>query len=189
MLYFRESASIQTYSTLLPICIGVAISCIHDSSFSIFGFTAAGLSNICFSSRAVLTKHLYRIQPGCMAEVSLFTHISIIGSIVLIPLVIIAEGKQIITLFQDTQFDFVTLITLLILNGIAYSTYNFTSFLVLGRSDLVTHAVLNVFRRVFIIIFTSYYFSIHLSSLNIFGVGLAVVGVLLFGYSRMYEKK
>lgn len=60
---------------------------------------------------------------------------------------------------------------------------------VLGRTDLVTHAVLNVFRRVFIILFTSYYFSVHLSTLNAFGVTMAVAGVLLFSYSKSTENK
>jgi uncharacterized membrane protein (DUF373 family) len=59
---------------------------------------------------------------------------------------------------------------------------------VLGRTDLVTHAVLNVFRRVFIILFTSYYFALTLSTLNAFGVGLAVLGVLMFSYSKSQEK-
>ena len=70
-----------------------------------------------------------------------------------------------------------------------YSIYNLTSFLVLSRTDLISHAVLNVFRRVVIIVFTSYYFSIVLLPLNIMGIAIAVFGVLLFCYSRSREKK
>jgi hypothetical protein len=58
---------------------------------------------------------------------------------------------------------------------------------VLGRTDLVTHAVLNVFRRVFIILFTSYYFALPLSMLNACGVALADGGVMGFSYSRYLE--
>ena len=42
---------------------------------------------------------------------------------------------------------------------------------------------------VVIIVFTSYYFSLTLSSLNIVGIAVAVLGVLLFCYSRSKEKK
>jgi uncharacterized membrane protein len=101
--------------------------------------------------------------------------------------VLILEGRQLLTIFQDPTFDLGTLVLLLFLNGVMYSAYNLASFLVLGQVELVAHAVLNAFRRVFIILFTSYYFGVHLSLLNIFGVLLAVLGVMLFGYSRARE--
>ena len=85
--------------------------------------------------------------------------------------------------------DLIGLILILLVNGIFYSIYNLMSFLVLSRTDLVTHAVFNVFRRVVIIIFTSYYFSLTLSLFNMLGIAVAVFGVLLFCYARSKEKK
>ena len=76
------------------------------------------------------------------------------------------------------------ILLLLVLNGCAYSCYNVTSFLVLARTNLITHAVFNCFRRVFIILFTCYYFQVKLSPLNITGVAIAVMGVLFFAYSK-----
>ena len=73
-----------------------------------------------------------------------------------------------------------TLSILYICNGIAYTTYNLMSFLVLVRTNIATHAVLNVFRRVFIIVFTAMYFRNHLSTLNMLGILLSIMGVLLF---------
>ena len=52
----------------------------------------------------------------------------------------------------------------------------------------MTHAVLNVFRRVVIILFTSAYFGVHLGGLNLMGVAMAVCGVLLFGFSKERDK-
>ena len=183
----------STYLTLLPICLGVSISCMHDGSFGFVGFLCAAASNLCFSSRAVLTKHLFRVQKESitMDEVCLFTHISQIGLLVLVPLTVVVEGRTIWGHFTDrtAHVDFVGLALLLVLNGFFYSVYNLTSFLVLSRTDLITHAVFNVFRRVVIIVFTSCYFSIALSSLNVVGIAIAVVGVLLFCYSRSREKK
>jgi hypothetical protein len=49
---------------------------------------------------------------------------------------------------------------------------------------LVTHAVLNVFRRVVIIVFTAVFFNIQLSSFNILGVFLAISGVLLYTFMK-----
>ena len=122
-------------------------------------------------------------------QTSLFSHISNVGLTALIPLVILLEGKQLLTTLQDRTFDIQTLLTLLLVNGLTYTLYNLTSFLVLSRVELVAHAVLNVFRRVFIIVFTSLYFGMPLSFLNTVGVLMAVAGVLLFGYSRSLENR
>ena len=191
--YFNEGHTLSTYLTLLPICMGVGVSCMHDGSFGIIGFLCAAISNLCFSSRAVLTKHLFRTQKESIVldEVCLFTHISQIGLMVLVPLTIMIEGKTILNNYTDNNIniDLNGLLLILLLNGVFYSVYNLMSFLVLSRTDLVTHAVFNVFRRVMIIICTSYYFSIILSLLNIIGMAIAVFGVLLFCYVRSKEIK
>ena len=191
--YFNEGHTLSTYLTLLPICMGVGVSCMHDGSFGIIGFLCAAISNLCFSSRAVLTKHLFRTQKESIVldEVCLFTHISQIGLMVLVPLTIMIEGKTILNSYidNDINIDLNGLLLILLLNGVFYSVYNLMSFLVLSRTDLVTHAVFNVFRRVMIIICTSYYFSIILSLLNVIGIAIAVFGVLLFCYVRSKEIK
>ena len=80
------------------------------------------------------------------------------------------------------------LCALVLLNGTMFACYNLVSYVVLRKTDLVTHAVLNVFRRVVIILFTAYFFHSELSALNMGGVLIAVIGVLLFGYFRSMEK-
>jgi solute carrier family 35 protein E1 len=187
--FYREGTSIQTYLSLIPICTGVAISCIDDLSFNFYGFLAAAASNFCFSGRAVLTKHLFRKFPNCIDEISMFAQISKVGLIILIPFMILLESHMIISLLYNESYKVMEILILLILNGCAYSTYNVTSFLVLARTNLVTHAVFNCFRRVFIILFTCYYFQVVLSPLNIIGVGIAVIGVLFFAYSKHKDGK
>lgn len=188
LFYFKEDSSLLTYSTLIPICLGVGVSCVNNDSFNIMGFLAAAASNVFFSTRAVVTKHMFRLHPGSIDEVSLFAHISRIGLFILVPLVVFWEGPEFVARTSDPNFNMLNLMWLVIVNGLAYSCYNLFSFLVLARTDLVTHAVLNVFRRVVIILFTAFYFGVHLSPLNLVGVGMAVAGVLLFGYSKERDK-
>jgi len=78
------------------------------------------------------------------------------------------------------------ILLLVLLNGICYCTYNQTSFVVLGRVPFVTHATLNVMRRVFIIIVTSWYFQTAINGLNMFGIALAISGFSLFLYMKVY---
>ncbi len=58
LLFLRESVSMRTYLTLVPICFGVAFSCYHDDLFNLWGFILAFGSNFGFSLRAVLAKRL-----------------------------------------------------------------------------------------------------------------------------------
>jgi solute carrier family 35 protein E1 len=184
-LYLNEHSSLLTYSTLLPICIGVGISCIGESHFNVIGFFAAFASNICFSTRAVISKHLIKSYTTKINDVVLFHHISKYGLMILIPITILREYNNIIhTLRISTNYQLIRLCMMFIINGCAYSCYNLVSFAVLSRTELITHAVLNVFRRVVIIILTSIFFQNYLSSLNLFGVILAISGVLSFAYSK-----
>ena len=187
----KEEATLATYLTLIPICAGVSISCFHDDSFALSGFLFAAASNICFSARAVLAKKLLKQYPGSITELEMFRLISLMGLAVLVPLTLVTEGTEIYAFLSGdatmTQ-TYWELLSLLFLNGLAYSVYNLTSFLVLGRTNLVTHAVLNCFRRVFIIVFTAMYFNVEISQFNMLGVVLAVIGVCLFAHYRALKK-
>jgi drug/metabolite transporter (DMT)-like permease len=132
-----------------------------------------------------------RSFPHNMNEISLFTHISFIGIVVVVPFAFYYDVYAL--LFSSHRLPADTgvfnMIFLFVLNGLAYSTYNLMSFMVLMRTDIATHAVLNVFRRVVIIIFTSIYFGTVVSTLNMFGICLAISGVLLFNRIRKVVDK
>lgn len=184
-LLYNEKSSMITYLTLVPLCVGVAISSVNDISFDFIGFLTAAISNICFSSRAVLSRHLFKNYPGYTSEISMFERISLLGLMLLLPAFLIIEARTLLTiLFGNIEFSVFTLLCLFLLNGIMYTAYNITSFLVLSRTSLVTHAVLNVFRRVVIIIFTAFFFDIQLSMFNILGVFLAISGVLSYTFMK-----
>ena len=185
-IFYSEFLSVKTYLTLIPICIGVATSCMSSDVFNWVGFSLAMGSNAFFSARAVLSKVLMRSHPDAMNEITLFTHISFVGILLVLPFACLFDFLPIINesieenLKNEGSISSFTLSILYICNGIAYTTYNLMSFLVLVRTNIATHAVLNVFRRVFIIVFTAMYFRNHLSTLNMLGILLSIMGVLLF---------
>ena len=177
----REVSSRLTYATLLPICVGVALSCIGETDFNAGGFLFAALSNFCFSYRAVAAKQLYIAAPAQVDEVRLFADISFVGLIIMAILTVLLEAPSWASM---TNFPPWSVLCLCAVNGCAYTAYNLLSFLALNRSTVMTHAVLNVFRRVVIIMFTATYFDVHLSVLNMLGVVIAVTGVVCFVYSK-----
>jgi uncharacterized membrane protein len=158
----------------------------------------AALSNLGFSSRAVLTKRLNTAHPDAIDDINLFFKISLYGLVLLIPITLLFEGTAIAEILKQsvyeksassTDFNLFLFLFLLLLNGCLFATYNLTSYVVLRKTDLITHSVLNAFRRVFIIIFTTIYFNSSLSIMNLFGIFLAITGVVLFGYFRSNDKK
>ena len=211
MLLLKERYSQLTFLSLVPICGGVALACIRFSTnnseltgsgeavsltgaasnlAAIGGFALAASSNICFSLRAVLAKQLCARQfAGLLDETSLFHHISSIGLIALIPCALLFEGRQLLynVLLMGNFHRLLTFSLLLAVNGAAYTTYNLASFYVLSRSSVVVHAVLNVFRRVAIILVTAALFGVSLQSTNLAGIVVAVVGVCVFSIARARE--
>ena len=192
LMLLSESYTFITYLTLIPICTGVALSCYNNDSFNAIGFFIASASNLCFSARAVYTK-LLSSQWKSIDEVNLFYNISYRGLYLLIPTTILFEGRKMMEMYSiysltlnfsktsSSNYYYVDLIFLMTLNGFMFAVYNVLSYLVLKRTELVTHSVLNVFRRVFIILFTSIYFQVTFSIHTGLGIVLAIVGVLLFG--------
>ena len=193
LIFLKETVSMRTYSTLIPICCGVALSCYHDESFNTLGFLLAAGSNVCFSSRAVLAKKLNILYPEGIDDITMFSLISTQGLMFLVPITIFVEGQKLMGIINgsslyQSEFNRQYVFFALIINGIMFAIYNLVSYLVLRRSDLITHSVLNAFRRVFIIVFTTYFFKTPLTLFNMIGVGIAIVGVLCFGYSKSLDK-
>ena len=162
-----------------------------NANYSVMGLVASAASNVGFASRSVFSKRFNKLFPGALDEVSLFGYISNIGVLVLIPLTFFTERSDVTNLFLDQQAHetLPSYIRLLLVNGAAYSVYNLASFAVLAKSDLITHAVFNAFRRVVSISFTVMYFRTAISASNAAGVAIAVAGVLAFGYAKARESK
>lgn len=203
----NDTYTYMTYATLIPICCGVAISCYNNDSINMFGLLFAIGSNLCFSGRSVLTKVMIskaantnpNYSINSYDEINLFAAISIRGLLFLLPITVIIEGTALFSVVQstiksgnngeliisnsetDSSTSLLTILVLLFMNGVTFACYNLMSYLVLKRTELVTHSVLNVFRRVFIILFTTVYFHTILSPFAVGGVIIAIAGVLLFG--------
>lgn len=199
-IFLKERPSLLTILTLVPICGGVAMSCNNTTAFNILGFASIALSNVCFSGRSVATKLIQQNWPDSYETMNFFADLSFYGFCLLVPVMLITEGADIHAYFatsikpesivaMSAAADHTSMVVLLLCNGIAFTTYNLMSYVILKRTDLITHSVVNVFRRVFTIFFTAVYFQVELNGANVTGVAVAVVGVLLFAYFKSSELK
>lgn len=191
-IFIGERYKLLTYISLVPIVAGVILSTAKKedfSSFSVVGLVVVA-SNFCFSMRSILVKKLRMTYPSSAASTSnvvLFYHISKIG----FPLFLVAAIARgdldcqrsakscLLFWWSDTRGALFFLA-----NGLAYSAYNTFSFLVLDRVATTTHAIFNVFRRVFNIAAAIIYFRTPIDTTGTFGIFTAVAGVCVYARSK-----
>ena len=98
-----------------------------------------------------------------------------------------ADGLQTLDADNDmSELHVWRLLAATLLNGLCYCIYNQTSFLVLSRVSFVTHATLNVMRRVVIICATSWFFATTITHTNFLGICLAIGGFAYFLYVKVH---
>ena len=187
-LLLGEKETPQSLACLLPVVAGVALASMGGGmEFSMPAFIAVQLCNLGFSGRAVFVKQLKRRFPDAdvsKSMLTLFFHVHRLGLWLLVPVVFLTERSTLLALEPDVMLK---LAGTMAFNGVFYSAYNLFSFFVLGRVSASVHAVFNVFRRVVVILLTAVFFEIPMSPQNMFGVALAVGGVLLFKAAKQQQ--
>jgi len=213
LTFLKESEPVSRLELLsmAPIVVGGALSSFGDSSFSLLGLFFVCVSNLSFSLRSMYTKQLRQVYDGDPFNV--FYNVSTRGAVYLTALLcavegagivldwleVIASGQEVETLtttrrnahlISGNQESLLNgeMLALAMLNGVTYVIYNQTSFYVLSRVRMVTHGVLNAFRRVVTIIFSVWYFGNEINTINGFGITLAVGGVILYGKAKDIKK-
>jgi solute carrier family 35 protein E1 len=196
-LFYNERASFRTYLTVIPVIVGVILSCYSSDQFIFSCFSYAALSNFCFSGRAVIIKKTKKrsrmVDVGdnvVVEELIRFTEMCLVGSAFVFILCIFsgtASLRQAISLHSTEELKGIS--ALLLLNGCAFSGYNLLSMVVLAQTQLFTHTVLNAVRRVCMIIVSVIYFHNHISPVNMLGITLAAGGALLYSYVKSFAEK
>jgi len=178
-----EKFPTSTYLSLIPIFVGVGLAAGNDITFNMFGFWAGAFSNICFSYRTICSKEVMQL----IDNVNLYYFLSVTAFLVTLPLWCIVDGGRFImdpSLIVNNKNGVGGLLTLLCICGICHYAYNQTSYLVLSEVTPLTHAVLNVLRRAFVIICSSVYFGNIPAPKACLGFAAVVVGVVCYAQSR-----
>ena len=207
LVLLGERESFATYISLVPVVFGVGMATSAGSFvLSKAAFFVVLASNLCFSFRAVLVKELKRRHPhstSSRSAIALFYHVSRFGLPAFLLAALIHREFHFFlvlrNLFQSQDDDLLRrsssgqwwspssallIAAAFFTNGVAYTTYNMASFVVLSQVSTTTHAVLNVFRRVVVICVTTLYFRTPLSITNLAGVLTAAFGVAAFATSK-----
>jgi len=195
-LLLGQTFSLPVYLSLIPIIGGVGIASMKELSFTMLALSAAMLSNVCSSLRAVLTKK-YMKDPSWKTEKNLdaknqYAVLTAISTAILVPMAFAIEGTGFFSAFKDVvaagDFTNKSLSTLLALGGAFYYAYNEYGFLALGQVNSVTHAVANTIKRVVIIVASVIAFRTPMSTGSMVGSTIAIAGTLLYGLASGADK-
>ena len=78
-------------------------------------------------------------------------------------------------------------ITYLLIGTILNFSYNLFSFKILENVSSVTHSVINIMKRMFVVFGSIIFFSLNLNAIQLFGVVLADSGCLIYSYLKTFK--
>jgi solute carrier family 35, member E1 len=182
---------IPVYLSLLPVMGGVAIASMTELSFSWLSFGAAMVSNVASAGRGIVGKmSMGKPQGQNMNAANLYAVMTILASIICLPVALILEGSKIgptMKAFQ-TAGTLNTFLTQTTLSAAFYYLYNEVAFLALDNVAPVTHALGNTIKRVVIIITSVLVFGNKMSTQGAVGSAIAILGVLLYSLAKNHFK-
>ncbi|XP_057447433.1 phosphoenolpyruvate/phosphate translocator 2, chloroplastic-like [Lotus japonicus] len=190
-LFLGERPSFWVVSSLVPIVGGVSLASMTEVSFNWIGFSTAMASNLTNQSRNVLSKKLMANDEETLDNINLYSVITIISFILLVPFAIFLEGiKSTPSYLQSAASQGLNVRELCVRSVLAafcFHAYQQVSYGILQKVSPVTHSVGNCVKRVVVIVSSVIFFQYPVSPVNALGTAIALVGVFL--YSRTKRSK
>ncbi|KAL5540629.1 hypothetical protein UlMin_043204 [Ulmus minor] len=192
-LFLAEIPSIWVVSSLIPIVGGVALASFTEASFNWVGFGSAMASNITNQSRNVFSKKFMVKKEETLDNINLFSVITIISFILLLPTAILIDGVKFSPSYLQSAanqgLNIRELCVKLLLAGFCIHAYQQVSYMILQMVSPVTHAVGNCVKRVVVIVSSVIFFQTHVSPINSLGTALALAGVFLYSRAKRLKPK
>ena len=164
-----QTFTLQILSSIILMSVGVCMFVVGDTSFNLWGVIAALCANMGFPIRNV---YLKRLSDAWESPLQKYGVMSLCSVVPLLPLVII----KILITHGNVNFG----LQGALVSSTFHFVYNTASITVLKSVDPVTHAILNLCKRVFVIMANVIYFSSYLSLIMAIGLILLIIGLYLY---------
>eukprot|EP00922_Rhytidocystis_sp_ex-Travisia-forbesii_P008340 GHVS01012268.1.p1 GENE.GHVS01012268.1~~GHVS01012268.1.p1 ORF type:complete len:396 (+),score=68.49 GHVS01012268.1:123-1190(+) len=199
----------QTYLSLVPVVLGVAIASVTELSFTWMAFWTAMLSNLGSSLRSILAKQTMKDKKDVgenLTSANIYSLLTIVASLVCLPLAVIMEGSIFSSTWSSVTVGTSALVEevsgrlleeavlpthtsgavvyRIVMSGMWYYLYNEVAFGALERIHQLTHAVANTLKRVVIIVATVIVFRNPVTLLGAIGSAVAIGGTLLYSLAK-----
>ena len=202
-ILFNVSYNRKTYLTLIPLTIGVIMTCSAELDAHFMGVLYALMSTLIFVSQNMFSKNLLTAdqqqqqqEPGTttnakkLDKLNLLCYCSSIAFIFTSPLWLVSEGFTIFgdMIYQRVFFDpdnfeatsGVRLLTYFFMNGLVHFLQNILAFQVLGMVSPVTYSVASLIKRIVVITVAIIWFGQQVTSAQGWGILLTFTGLYLY---------
>ncbi|XP_061359611.1 phosphoenolpyruvate/phosphate translocator 2, chloroplastic-like [Gastrolobium bilobum] len=187
-LFLGERPTLWVVSSLVPIVGGVALASVTEVSFNWIGFITAMASNLTNQSRNVLSKKLMANEEETMDNINIYSVITIISFIMLVPCAIFLEGVKFTPSYLQSAasqgLNLRELCVRSVLAAFCFHAYQQVSYGILQMVSPVTHSVGNCVKRVIVIVSSVIFFQTAVSPVNTLGTAVALVGVFLYSRAK-----
>jgi len=191
------------YATLIPVMGGVAYASASELAFNWLQFTAAMVSNIGFSLRAVLSKRVMAEWDRKVTKTdgpNVFSLLQIGSTLVTLPFVVGMEGWRALLPWTHPNWKaaigkldhagaMITpgyLVSQLLLSGLAFQLYYEAAYLALDSVSPITHSIGNNIKRIVIVITSVIIFGQKMNTQSMVGSSIAIGGVFTYSMATEY---
>lgn len=184
----EESQPLKVRLTLIPICLGVTLIVCGEISLNLTGFLCAFSANLSSASRSVFIKSKLKESASDITSNSAFTTYLNIGFVSLCLYVPIYVLNMLIHYETDFIRSFNTSFDYLFFGSLFSFLYNLFSLNVLSNVATISHSIINIMKRVFIVFFSMIVFSTRITLIQWCGMICADFGVFLYSMLKMRSR-
>lgn len=173
---------------VVQICVGVALTIVGSVETSTFGLTIIFFSILSTAFRSVLYKMTIEDPDWTLSPYSIYLNTSCVSFILFLPCYMI---KVLYMRVLDEDFSYLSLQfdlnvgRVLVAASVFNFLYNLMSIIILGKLATLTHSVINVTKRMFVVYSTKMFFATVITPIQIVGLILADTGLLIYTYLKL----
>ncbi|KAL5275313.1 SLC35E1 family protein [Megaselia abdita] len=182
---FKEKQTTSVYCSLIPIITGVAIATLTEISFDMLGLVSALLSTMGFSLQNIFSKKV--LKDTGIHHLRLLHLLGRLSLVMFLPIWLYSDAFRVFGHDVVTNLDY-RVISLIFMDGVLNWFQNIIAFSVLHLVTPLTYAVASASKRIFVIAISLIILGNPVTWVNIFGMTLAILGVLLYNRAKHLSK-
>jgi hypothetical protein len=183
----------KTNLTLVQICLGVGLTVIGGETKKkeeeqinfMYALVAVFYGNLATAYRSVLFKmHFEKSLDKHFSLYSFYTNISFVSFFLFLPFYLIKK------IFSNSSYSLLSMPSLkylLIATSLNFA-YNFLSFKILEQVSALTHSIINIMKRMYVVFGSMYILNTKLTHLQYVGVFISDIGCVLYAYFKSRNK-
>ncbi|KAJ7251417.1 triose-phosphate transporter family-domain-containing protein [Mycena rebaudengoi] len=194
-LLFGVSYSAKTYTSLLPLTIGVMLACSFDLSASnVIGLLCAFGSALVFVSSNIFFKKIMPSNPGGLSQttshrldkLNLLFYSSGMAFLLMIPIWMYYDLPRLLTRVPVSSGKEAThsVAYYFFMNGTVHFAQNIIAFIILSSTSPVTYSIASLIKRVAVICIAIVWFSQTIHPVQGFGILLTFTGLYMYNNAK-----